>query len=126
MLKFVKLLAVIAWLALIFITSQLALPELAPTYQPTWFDYIFDKDMHALLYGVLAFLICAALNEWKLPRGRIFYLTILICFAYGITDEYHQGFVAGREVSYWDLAFDVIGGMLGSAVYFLFFRKVKR
>ncbi|MEK7068023.1 MAG: VanZ family protein [Patescibacteria group bacterium] len=123
MLKFTKFLAVIAWLALIFTASQMPLSVPAPSYQPSWFDYVFDKDMHALLYGVLAFLICAALAEWKSPRWRIFYIAVLICFAYGITDEYHQGFIAGREVSYYDLAFDGIGGGAGAMVYFLFNKK---
>ncbi|OGF18837.1 hypothetical protein A3I35_01205 [Candidatus Falkowbacteria bacterium RIFCSPLOWO2_02_FULL_45_15] len=123
MLKFAKFLAVVAWLALIFITSQLALPEPEPTYQPSWFDYVFDKDMHALLFGALGFLVVSLLAEWRLNRGQIFYLAVLFCFAYGITDEYHQGFIAGREVSYWDLAFDVVGGMFGAMIYFIFSKK---
>ena len=60
---------------------------------------------------------------FALNRRQIFYLAVLFCFAYGITDEYHQGFIAGREVSYWDLAFDVVGGMFGAMIYFIFSKK---
>jgi len=126
MVKFVKLLAVIAWLILIFTASQMQLPTPDPSHQPALFDYVFDKDMHALLFGVLAFLICALLIEWKMPQWRVFYLAAFFCFAYGITDEYHQGFVLGREVSYWDLLFDAIGGTFGAATYFLFSTKIHK
>ncbi|QHT61878.1 VanZ family protein [Paenibacillus lycopersici] len=37
---------------------------------------------------------------------------VLLCLAYGLTDEYHQSFVAGRSPDFEDLLHDGIGAAL--------------
>ena len=50
---------------------------------------------------------CAAWR-WSVP------LAICVAFCYGAFDEWHQGWVAGRTASMYDLVWDVIGGVAGT------------
>ena len=66
-------------------------------------------------YAVLGFLTVRAqkgTTEW--PLNTIFWMAVLFCFLYGLSDEFHQIFVPGREASLGDAAADTIGGFLGS------------
>jgi VanZ family protein len=45
---------------------------------------------------------------------------------YGVTDEFHQRFVAGRTSDPFDLAFDILGGLLGGALYLIVTHYVAR
>ena len=94
---------------------------------------------HIFLYGVLAYLIIIAIVSqaegeniysrlllgltlnWKLN-----FFVIVFCIFYGITDEYHQGFVIGRFVSLADLGFDVVGAVLGVSLYWLTDRRRRK
>ncbi len=117
MIKFIKLLLVFSWMAVIFISSSVSFPEEDPNYVKNAYDYIFDKDVHILLFGILAYLVIHFLVEYKLKFLKFFLIVVTIGFLYGITDEWHQSFVLGRGVSVWDLVFDVIGSILGFLVY---------
>lgn len=113
MFLFAKSTVVIAWLALIFVTSQASFPPPDPNFEPGWFDYIFDKDVHVLLYGILAVLLLWTLQETRWRRPARYGAVVLAALAYGVLDEWHQSFVPGRSVSGWDLLFDVVGAGLG-------------
>jgi VanZ family protein len=110
---------VCAWLALIFVSSQIAFPPPHPFHQVGWFDYVFDKNMHFLLYGILAVLVVWWLSEcgW---RRRVIYITALaLALTYGVFDEWHQTFVPGRSASSWDVAFNVLGAWGGSMLWYI-------
>ena len=117
MVKFVKILLVLSWMTLIFATSTISFPDIDPEKKLTLYDYIFDKDVHIILYGVLAFLIISFLYQYPIKFRNAFYIAVLITIIYGISDEYHQTFVGGREASIYDLLFDLIGGIIGTGVY---------
>ena len=40
-------------------------------------------------------------------------LALVLTLGYGVLDEWHQGFVPGRDVSGTDLLRDVLGGSIG-------------
>lgn len=117
MLKLAKSTAVLAWLLLIFVTSEIPIPPADPAYQKDWFDYIFDKDVHMLMYGVLAVLLLSWLREFNRRRITVYALTVIVALAYGVFDEWHQSFVPGRGVSGWDVVFDGIGALAGIALW---------
>ncbi|PIR93236.1 hypothetical protein COT99_01985 [Candidatus Falkowbacteria bacterium CG10_big_fil_rev_8_21_14_0_10_43_10] len=118
MIKFIKLLLILSWLLLIFLTSHITFPPEDPNRIKLWYEYTYDKSMHLILYGFLAYLIASFLIENKKLKWQwIFWVAVLFCYFYGITDEWHQGFVAGRGVSYYDLCFNVIGGIGGASLY---------
>jgi VanZ family protein len=71
---------------------------------------------HSIGYFVLAVLVVRALAG-GLPRRigvRIAVVALLISVAYGVSDEFHQSFVPGREASAYDVLTDAIGALAGT------------
>ncbi|QQG66691.1 VanZ family protein [Desulfobulbus oligotrophicus] len=73
-----------------------------------------DKLLHCLVYTILGVTFYVALSpQWR--SNHPVYAggaTLMFCLVYGISDEWHQSFIAGREVSGSDVAADVGGGLL--------------
>src|SRR5262245_25539341 len=104
-------------MALIFWMSSIAHPISLPE-GPT------DKGAHALLYAGLGVLVVRALaGGWRRPLTLAGALAaVLICTAYGITDEFHQRFVPPREADALDVAADAAGAVAAVTVMRLFAR----
>ncbi|MDQ6974709.1 MAG: VanZ family protein [Mariprofundaceae bacterium] len=68
-----------------------------------------DKLMHASAYAILG------LFAWRFFRHHVQHPWLLAVFSvlfasvYGITDEYHQSFVVGRDADIWDWVADSTG-----------------
>ena len=94
------------WMALIFLlSSQPRLPV------PMLFNGM-DKLARVLCYGILVFLLARSLVPPEVTSGkRMLVLTILVT-AYGMTDEFHQSLVPGRDASAWDVMADGAGGLV--------------
>lgn len=98
---------------LIFYLSSLSrpLPEVSIPF--------FDKSIHIFEYAVFGLLASRAFRNS--PRKTFFenfkVLAILTSLIYGISDEFHQGFVPGRQFSVFDMMADGIGGGLGAFIY---------
>jgi VanZ family protein len=75
-----------------------------------------DWVAHAAVYLVLSVLFCRALaGGFRAPLtagGAL--LATLLSTLYGISDEYHQSFVPGRDASVGDVASDFAGSALGA------------
>jgi len=71
-------------------------------------DTIGRKLLHAGEYALLTFLWWRALRE-TMPDRKAAVASFLLAVAYAATDEYHQGFVAGRNGSPLDWAIDSAG-----------------
>lgn len=108
--KNIKILLLIIWLGLIFFLSSR--PE--DFFPKESFDY--GALAHLLLYAILSFLFADLIfsleRKWT-PR-HVFWFSLFFSIFYGITDEYHQGFVEGRTPSFVDLVFDGLGAIVGS------------
>lgn len=78
-----------------------------------------DKLLHVLEYGIFAILAGRAFKNSS--KEKIFdnfkMLAALAAIAYGISDEFHQSFVAGRCFSVFDIMADSVGGILGAFIY---------
>jgi VanZ family protein len=101
-------LPVIAWAGLIFAFS--AQPNLR--FVPDQFlDFVLRKAGHMGVYGILALLLWRALATtaaWRRPWAWALVLAVL----YAVTDEFHQGFVAGRHESAVDVGIDAAGALI--------------
>ncbi|MCE9637577.1 MAG: VanZ family protein [Planctomycetes bacterium] len=75
-----------------------------------------DKLAHGLEYAAGGFIARAALAS-SFRRVSPWPLAVLVCAAWGFTDEIHQGFVPGRVTDPWDLAADVTGAAVGASIH---------
>jgi VanZ family protein len=119
-LRHLSLLLALIWMAVIFYMSH------QPTLDtPAFFEHQ-DKIMHAGAYGLLAILI---LGSMSLPLSgytrRQAWLSALLASLYGISDEFHQSFVAGRSPEFSDWLADALGALLAAMLIAQLSRKLK-
>lgn len=84
-----------------------------------------DWITHGGEYFVLGLLLCRALAggfRAPLPLGSGL-LSVALGAAWGVSDEWHQSFVAGREASVADVAKDFGGCSAGALAHLLRSRK---
>lgn len=85
------------------------------------------KVAHASEYLVFALLIINALKQSNIKKTYI--ITIIICFLYACTDEYHQTFIDGRTGQFVDVLIDTSGSIIGCLLVILknkIFKNVKQ
>jgi len=74
-----------------------------------------DVGAHALAYSALGVAMARALRDsgtgGLTPRAAV--AAVALTVAYGVTDEFHQLFVAGRFAEWRDLTADTVGAVLG-------------
>ena len=101
---------VVVYLAVIFIGSSFSkLPDLP--------GGVSDKVAHAAEYAVLGLLLTRALAAPSWLPASLPYAAIAVVLAglYGLSDEWHQRFVPGRDFDLMDLAADVAGAAAAAA-----------
>ncbi|MEI6845815.1 MAG: VanZ family protein [Candidatus Firestonebacteria bacterium] len=108
-----------AWLpALLFVSIMYYMSSQANPPGAGLFEFIpnADKLAHMTEYFILSSLIYFALRKGHEMENKKAVLTAIIISAFiGITDEYHQSFVAGRSSDVLDWVADVVGaGIAGS------------
>jgi VanZ family protein len=70
-------------------------------------DFLVRKAGHMAVFGILALLL------WRArPRGAGRAPVLTLAVLYAITDELHQGFVAGRHPSPVDVGIDATGALI--------------
>lgn len=72
-----------------------------------------DKVCHLTAYALLALasLWCFGSLDWRSPR-KAACLAVVVCLGYAVSDEFHQSFVPGRDVSALDIVADMVGASL--------------
>jgi len=104
--KFLNLSLLILYSGLIFyLSDQSSLP--APMLFPHQ-----DKLFHAVAYGVLAILAINSLKYFIKPYHLAVRGAFIFCAVYGLSDEWHQSFVIGRDSSILDWLADCSGSLL--------------
>jgi VanZ family protein len=101
---------VAAWMAVIFAASSRPLPEYVAML-PDW-------STHSAAFAVLSILCCRALSGGlSALRPGDAVLAVVLSVVYGVSDEYHQSFVPGRDATAWDVAKDTAGAIIGAWLY---------
>jgi VanZ family protein len=94
---------------------------LAPDVSPETLDltvFAVRKAAHVTEYAILALLTWVALHGSRRrsdfsPQSASWALALLLTAAYAVSDEIHQGFVAGRTGAAADVFLDVVGAAVG-------------
>ena len=101
---------VAAYMAAIFVLSSMSsVPDLP--------GGLSDKTAHTLVYSGLGALVVRALarGRWSAVRPVVLAAAVLAATLYGVTDEFHQRYVPGRESDLRDVAADAIGAGAAAA-----------
>jgi VanZ family protein len=101
----------ILYMGLIFYMSS------GPIASPA-LNSIPDYYLHSAGFSLLSVLLFWAWNEGVFPSklpGNYFF-PVLITILYGISDEFHQSFVPGRDSEVKDVVSDAIGALIGMLI----------
>lgn len=88
-------------------------------------QFLVRKIAHFSLYFVLNLIAYFTLKSYGLKHSILY--SILLCFVYACTDEFHQLFVAERAGRIFDVFIDTCGaGVSSLMIYFILLFKNKR
>ncbi len=113
--KFLSLwLPVIAWMAIIFAGSSIGnVPRIGGDAVDGWVHRI----AHIGEFAVLGLLAMRAIGSGKRVMRREVIVAIVVVALYGVSDEWHQRFVVGRNSELIAVVWDVLGGSIGVVVW---------
>lgn len=83
------------------------------------FNHPVRKMAHLTEYLILSLLVINALTKSGLKGYKMLLLSLIICFIYSLSDEYHQTFVSGRGGMISDSIIDTTGGLIGITGYLI-------
>jgi VanZ family protein len=102
----------VAWAGLIFVASAQQNLTFVPDSD---IDFVVRKTGHMVVFGILALLTWRALAATTSLR-RPWAWAVVLAVLYAVTDELHQGGVAGRSASAVDVAIDAAGVLVAVAL----------
>lgn len=110
--RVVPVLALLLWVGFLFYMSSRTPPFPRPpsSILRSWYMNL----RHAPAYGLLATLILwawARRGELWAANSRRVAAAVALAVLYGVTDEFHQSFVPGRDASFLDLTTDFVGAL---------------
>ncbi|MEQ8764321.1 MAG: VanZ family protein [Planctomycetota bacterium] len=101
----------LAWMATIFWLSSGRITS--PLPKSDWSSFVSNAahvPVYAILAGLWRQLFWAAGNR----KPQAWWLAVILTTLYGVSDETHQSFVAGRTASPYDVLTDLGGAVLGA------------
>jgi len=105
------LFAPLAWGVMIWRLSSHSIP--LPAESPLFWELVSNLA-HAPLFGILTLLVAAVLLRpaaWPSPGAARLVPILALVVAYGITDEWHQSTVPGRDASALDVLTDLVASV---------------
>ena len=86
------------------------------------YTFVIRKLAHFTVYLILGILVINMLSSFNLKN--LITISILICFTYALSDEFHQLFVDGRSCELRDVLIDTIGSFIGIFIYNVFKKRL--
>ena len=81
------------------------------------------KVAHGGIYFILGILVFLALDCYNMNSKKLLLISILICFLYACSDEFHQLLINGRSGEIRDIIIDSFGAIIGIMIMYLIRRK---
>ncbi len=106
------------WFPLVVYSAIIFVISCLPGQETAFTVIVWDKLLHVVEYGILGFLMARALSgthQW--PSLTVWTVSVVLCYLYGLTDEFHQAFTPGRESALSDAFADFLGGAIGAGMY---------
>lgn len=137
--KLLKALALITWAFIIFIFSnrpnsgeetktilETSLPFISNINIISVLNFIIRKLAHLTEYFILTLLAVSLLKEYTTSERKIIIISLVFCFLYACTDEYHQSLIPGRTSAFRDVLIDTSGGLIYILIYYLKNKKSQK
>ncbi|MBR3897722.1 MAG: VanZ family protein [Bacilli bacterium] len=85
------------------------------------------KLAHASVYFVLANFVNSVVCVFKKNKLLLCnIISIIICFIYACTDEWHQTFVMDRSGEFGDVLIDTFGAIIGCLVFNVIYKRIMK
>lgn len=104
------------WRALAVVAALIfGLSSIPNNFEPSESAIPADKIAHASEFGALSLILAWCLARWRGSKvtAVLAAMALIGSAAYGLTDELHQSYVPGRDVTAGDLAADIAGAAVG-------------
>lgn len=98
--------------AVLFFTGKDLRIAISPEHY-MFIELFFRKLAHMTIYFVLSINVMIVLFTFNMKMSLRMFLSLLFCFIYALSDEFHQMFVDGRGASFLDCLIDTSGALLG-------------
>ena len=87
------------------------------------YTYPIRKFAHYTLYFILGILSFLVVKDYSINKKLIIY-SLLICFLYACSDEFHQLFIIGRSARVLDVIIDTFGSFCSISIFYIFNKKI--
>lgn len=89
------------------------------------YTYPIRKLAHYTLYFILGILAFLVVKDYSINKKLIIY-SLLICFLYACSDEFHQLFIIGRSARVLDVLIDTFGSSCSISIFYVFNKKLSK
>ena len=90
------------------------------------FNKPLRKVAHGSVYLILAIFVNSVVCITKKKNFICNLISIIFCFIYACTDEFHQMFVLNRSPLIGDVLIDTFGAIIGSLMFNFIYKKIKK
>ena len=117
--RLVNLIFLLLYCSLIYwLSSRPSIPT------PMLFEHQ-DKIHHMGAYFIMGLLASRFFNDFFEKKAMWFIASLSFCSLYGMSDEWHQSFVQGRNSDFFDWIADTFGALLALSALSLVKQRIK-
>lgn len=87
-------------------------------------SFLVRKTAHFVIYFILGIIAYLTFISYNLSKPLIY--SIVFCFIYACSDEFHQLFLDGRTFKLMDILIDTSGIIIGSNFIYLIKKQLKK
>lgn len=99
------------WLAVLFAVAVVTGSSLPGSSLPDLGSHQIDKVLHFLQYAILGYLVTRGWGPCRhdKPDRLGTWLLVVLMVGFAALDEFHQNWIPGRSVEFWDWVADATG-----------------